>query len=1337
MATWEIIGEDDSAPQTNWDIVSSDSDQQSQIFDPAPQEDRSPGIGRSLAAAYLSGLANINDAAGGAISLFENNLGTGTDLGASILESGRRARIPLADITSQADTYSPQFFANKVVEGGMSAVPMLLAPAVLPAMATGGVMGAGQQFGRAIDEGASLEDANLSAGVSGTIGALTAAPIFQAAQSTGPMLSRMATSGLVGSGVSVPATIGQAYADAIATQKEVRPYDLVEPLKQNIATGFVTGASFPPLVAGMTRLRGANKSADLDAIRAELEGRFINRPSGPAEPSPDFASQQPDVPMLQNITVDDQVRNQTQPQPQAQPEAPAQADAQNPDSLGALKNKIDQVTDEVRRVAPEATDPEPAPLPEPDPIVETAPIVKGPGESSSSFPTPLNEIDTSPTITVQKNRANSDGTESMVNSVEVDQSAWSRLAKKAEELKITELDPTQAWFEGRMFGKEIPGISQALSALRRNSMPRTISNKFPEARDAYFKGGRAEVENESMVASEMTELLRPYFKSDNPQIVDGIIGQTRELTKQFQRERSAAIASLKETLSKANDIMTGKVKLSGDVEGVKQYAMDMAAEANKQLQIIKSRQIPRLTEADMRAVGASDGDIKAVLAHKDSMNYALERLREGLKINGRKIKNEEVKKQYDADVDQYIDGMIDTNYFPASRTPGAYTIQLKNKDGVTVFRQEAPNRRAAIKKADEIAQKMKDVARQDGDVFANPKIDMDAFPDLPPNLAEQVREFNPEKYTELSKERPVRGMAKHLIEAQAVPGYDTNIRGSTVDYALSLAKWYGRQHSRAILDDLVNNLPEGSALRGYVKRYADGQLVKAESPVIKGMLKFQNFMKLGGVPASALINTTQTFTTTTPKLSGELIKAYGAIGAAKEAPKVMTKVTAQAFSYLADRVGGKFVGGQLRKRDPELFQFLDQAAKIGVLDSEGMRELYNHKQKIQNNMTAADSLMFMFSTAEQANRVISLLAGREAGKAQGIKGDDLFNYAKEFVISTQFDQTVANRPPVISHGPMRVLTQYRPFQLGYLRFLRDNSNKRDWPVVGLSLAALVGLGGAFTVPFAPDLLRMSESMGFSPKRAFRKFVSDEKWADRLMYGLPMDAGVSLAGSLSPGEFMVSDIGTQGLAKMFGPTADYLLNQLPKAYKALTQEDNPVAAFEIAGPRFTRGPLKALRSRNQSLDPLGGLKNYQDRVILPSIKVDEAATLAFGGTPARLQKENEVISNEFKILEAARSKPKDYNKLITDAISNKDNARLKKLITEIRDYNASLANLPPEERATRMIIPNMNEIKSQLLGKVSPQVGVIKNAPKKARGEMLNMYKQYNKLGGRSPSAIEE
>jgi hypothetical protein len=284
---------------------------------------------------------------------------------------------------------------------------------------------------------------------------------------------------------------------------------------------------------------------------------------------------------------------------------------------------------------------------------------------------------------------------------------------------------------------------------------------------------------------------------------------------------------------------------------------------------------------------------------------------------------------------------------------------------------------------------------------------------------------------------------------------------------------------------------------------------------------------------------------------------------------------------------------------------------------------------------------------------------------------------------------------------------------------------------------MMGLGGVMALPFARDAERTAESLGLSPIKAFRKFVTDEKWADRALYGLPMDAGVSVSGAVGPGEFMQSDLSGQGLIKLLGPTADYLGNQLPKAYKALREQDNPIAAFEIAGPRFTRGPLKALRGLNQSAASGGGLQNYQGRTILPEVTSGEARALAIGATPARLQKQNELISEEFRILNAAKDKPKDWNKLFADALINKDKARQRQLMNEIREYNASLESLDPEEKMARAFALSPQQITKNVKKDMVPQFSALFNAPNKAKPALLDAYKRYGKIQKRQPMGIEE
>lgn len=1225
--------------------------------------DPEPGLLGSTYVSLLKGVGDVTEGIGGAIKYLEDNT-TGTRLGQSILDDvGPRQALRQAYL-SQVPPDSAQWYANQVTGAAFPMASAIALRTPMRAAAGMGVTGFGQQYDRALDAGANPEDAQNSALLSGGAAALTSLPVFQAAQSTGPMLNRVLASGTVGALSSIPNTIAQYYADNIATGETQDPANLITPIRQNATVSGIMGGLAPLGFAAADRL--TQKRVDTDAMRTQLEDMLL-RPNEPVDTS--------------NVINEDGA---------SQPEA---------------------VTKPEPALLPETTTPnEPAPLPEPDSVVTVTKPVTAPNTEAESFPNPAKEPEI--VLEVQKDKSRPNKPPPADDSPFAKQNSYDALEAKARELEIVPLDEAQSWFQGQVNGTDVPLVSRALSWFRKNSMPRTISKKFPQAKELY-DAGRIEVEQEAKVAQGMSELLRPFYNSDNPELVNAFIGQLGEVTKQFQRERSAATKALRQQMQKATDLVNtrGKVIMQGDPEAVKQYATEIALKAQAELDALEARPVPRVGPDQMREFGLTDNDIAAVLAHREAMNFGAEQLREVFKLQGRRIKNPDTRKQYNKDVDAYIGGLLNTNYFPAIRYGQSWAATASDKEGRVIWRVDVDSMGQARKEAKAFKAKNPDAIIK---MFEKPQIDQEAFPDMPSNLADAIQTFDARKWTDNAENRPPAGFTKHLIEAQKIPGYYGDLRKTTVDYTLGLAKYYGRQKAKAVLDDLVDGLPAGSALRGYAQRYSD-QLIRPEAKGVKALLKFNNFMKLAGVPTSALINTTQTLTTTLPKVEGELVKAYGAAGAATHTPKVMAKVIGQTFLYLADRTGGKVGKGFNRKIAPEFFKDLDQAAKIGIFESEGLRELYNHKQKIEGRPTVADSLMFMFSTAEQFNRVIAFAAGREAGAARGLKGDALFNYAKDFVTTTQFDQTVANRPPVLSHGLPRLATQYRPFQLNYLRFLRENFNKRDYPVVALSLASMLGLGGALAIPFARDTERMAEAAGFSPIRAFRKMIGDERFADLALYGVPMDQGMSISGAVSPGEFMMSDLGPKSLAKLFGPTADWVFNQVPKAYEALKEQENPLIASEIAGPRFLRGPLKTLRARSEG----GTLRNYQDSPLMEDITVPESWALTIGATPKRLQKEMELDSETFKLMERAKSKPKDYNSLIARALRNKDPQRFREILADLVQANKGRS----ESEQIKLHKPS---IANEFLAQQNRYVGAFRRLPTKARAEYLRLLKEQGK-----------
>lgn len=1250
MGTYTILDDEAPAPERSYTVLPDDTAADS------------PGWLKSLATSAEKGVGNIAEGLAGGIKFAEDKLGTGTGIGDYLLNIEDQYQQPREELLSQVEQGSPQYYANRITEGLTSSVPLLAATGPVSALAIGGAQGLGSQYQRMLDEGAPEDAATKSALLMGGINALSSVPIAQTAQAAAPLLSRMGSGALWGGALSVPQTIGQAYADAVGTGHAVKPYDLIDPIKENALIGGATGALLPAVYETGRKLSKVGKGVNAKELGAQLRERMLSK------------------------YVDDP--NAIMPAAEA-PAVPEGDPAPPPKTLE---------------------------LPEPDPVVEEVKLIK-PATEESSFPTPVDPQNLEVAVRAEKNNAVAklDQNAGKTDPLAADSSA--KLTQLSEDPVIKELSDTQAWFEGGVDlpfvdnAVKVPGVSKILSAWRKNfTMPKTISDKFPEVRDIYYKGGRAEVENEALVSSELGAKVRPYFEADNPELVDAYIGQLGEITKQFQRERSAEIANLRKTMQEASDITAGKTTVTGDVEAQKQYANDLVQKAQSQLNEIEKRATPRPTTEDMKALGLSDRDVAAVNAHQETMNYAADViLRDVFKLQGRKISDPVKKAEYDAAVDEYVSGLLSTNYFPARRYGKSWTAYAKDEKGNTLWRVDVDSKRSALKAASEYKLENKDARLT---VEAKPEIDMDAFPDMPSNLMDAIQTFRPDKWTENAKNKPPTGFTRYLVEAQKIPGYDPNIRQSTLDYILSLSRYYGRQKAKAITDDIVNSLPEGSAVRGFAKRYADSQLVTPENSAVKGAMKFQNLTKLAGVPLSALINTTQTFTTTIPKLEAELVKAYGYKGALIKQPQVFARVTKDVFGYLTDRLTPKL--SSARKNNPELYAFIDHAQKIGVLESEGLRELYNLRAKLAGKPTAADSLMFMFSAAEQSNRLIALLAGREAGIAQGLKGEALQEYAKKFVIDTQFDQTVANRPPAIARGVPRLMTQYRPFQFNYIRFLRNNVSKDGLPALGLSLGAMIALGGIKAIPGIRDMEKLAEEAGLNPTKYVKGLFTNQKAANAVLTGLPTLGGISISGAVSPGEFIPEmDLKGGGLVKVLGPSADYFVNQLPKAASVLSKNEDPVTAYEIAGPRFTRGPLKALRA---ATDPQG-LTNTKGDTLISNPTGSELTALALGATPQRLQDSNEYISDRWRLTDQAKDQGKDWNSLFAQAIRLKDKKRLNELWNEVQSLNATL---PPE----RQITINERQIYKELMPGWARDYN---NMPKKARAPLARLMKEYNRL----------
>lgn len=1277
----------------------------------APQ-DEPPGWLSTIGTSAAKGIGNVADGIAGLIKYGEDSFGLETGIGDSLIASQREYQKPREEILAKIPNDSAQQYVGMGVEGVTQYLPSLLSGAGPLGMAVQqGFTTFGKRYGDSLERGATPDQAENAAAFDGAVNTVLSAPVLQAAQAAGPLVQRVLASGGVGAITGLLGGVVQPFIDSTETGKPVQPYDALEPSKKGFILGGLTGGLTPiasraiggidnalkPKIdeAGIeTQLRAAMEQPAVQPVPEQPSSALVVDPAAPLPPVTDGAVpvepiiKGPDYPqkleafarLVQDHDLSYQMSDSSSVFDRGtKSEAAIRSALREIDPVDAQRiwdQKLANVPEDTRSLFPlpsadpRATELPAPPPPEPKTVVKTTEVVEAPKASSKEFPDPIKPEEVKVKAEVVEPLQPPEQPVAPRNN-------WEALRQKAAELggDIEQLSPDQSFFQGDVFGREIPGASQALSFFRNTLTPRVISQKFPELAGGLYKAGRRRIESEHASAFDLMESLRPYLNADNPELVDTIIGKRREATLGARRKAWEAKQDFKPT---------------------------------------------PIDDAALRQMGASDADIAAIRAYDASMDMGLDKLSTALKQKARRIQSEDKRAQYEREVDAWIDSMRGMNYFPARRYGNSFEVIAKNKDGLTTFRDHFDSALEAKRAAAELTKS----GKYKGDkisVGRIPEADMDAYADLPGNLGAEASNFDPSKWEKLAEQGPMFGFQRHLVPASGVAGYEKNIRKSTLDYVLGLSKFAAKAEADATLDGIISNLPEGSALRGYAQRYKE-QLNTPQGKITKGLLKLQNLKNLALVPSSALINTTQTITTTEPKAFGELTKLYG-VRAPIELGIVNQRAVAQSFAYLADRLGGK-VSGWIRKTagklDPELFEHLNLGTKEGIIDAEGMGELYNQKRILEGNPSIADTMMFMFSAAEKANRLYAFNIGREVGKAKGLSGPQLYDYAKDFVNTTQFDQTVANRPPLLANGPMRVVAQYRTFQLGYLGFLKDHLKPKDWGTLGVSLGALLAVGGYKALPFARETERAAEYSGINIKDSIKKFIGDEKWAERVTYGLPFEYGVGLSGSLSTEvlpEFETDP--KKALVKALGPTADTLYNGLPKAYELFTQKDNPSQAVETIF-RGARGPLRALRAAYT-----GQLEDPDGRPKLQDVTPQEVATLAMGAQPSRLQREQEFQSEKFKAQAKSRYKPGDYNTLLAQAVSAQDTQRFAELMAEIAAYNEGK---PAEQR----IQPNLKQIMKEVKGMKNPTLGEFLRAQKDERPMLIELMRKHGKL----PTPVE-
>lgn len=392
-----------------------------------------------------------------------------------------------------------------------------------------------------------------------------------------------------------------------------------------------------------------------------------------------------------------------------------------------------------------------------------------------------------------------------------------------------------------------------------------------------------------------------------------------------------------------------------------------------------------------------------------------------------------------------------------------------------------------------------------------------------------------------------RSAMKRLINRMGVEGFATDVPRVlsafiTSNARLSSGNWYFGEMSKA-----VEAIPKH---KGDVKTEAVRLMQYVQNPVEEaaGLRGFLFFSFLGGSIASALVNLTQTFTTTLPYLS-----QFGAGDVAKALPKAMA-LSGKMMKKGLDAVSDKDLKDALRKAsdegvvDPQEIHLLmaeagGNGASVGFSGLAGAmnKEWATPAARVTRSLSQAWGMLF--GAAEKYNRHVAFIAAWEVAP----KGVDRYEFAKNAVTETQFDYTKASRPNWARGAVGATLFTFKTFSINYVEFMSRLPPRERAIALGVLflLAGMSGMPGGDDLDDVVDTV--AQKMGYNwnnaaARHAWLVRVIGVGGADFVERGissmLPLDVSARLGmGNLIPGTAVLQKSNAspaRDVQEFFGP-----------------------------------------------------------------------------------------------------------------------------------------------------------------------------------------------------------
>lgn len=479
--------------------------------------------------------------------------------------------------------------------------------------------------------------------------------------------------------------------------------------------------------------------------------------------------------------------------------------------------------------------------------------------------------------------------------------------------------------------------------------------------------------------------------------------------------------------------------------------------------------------------------------------------------------------------------------------------------------------------------------------------------------------------------KSTRSAMKRLIERKGVEGFSQDVGRVLAGFVYSNARAAAQNlNSREMLQSAAEIPKELGDLKDHAIRFVEyAQNPQEEAAAIRGLLFAQY---IGGLIASAMVNLTQSLTTTWPTLSMHF--GIGKAGRAMTAALAVAKNGAPADDQdLAQAMKRAELEGVTAPQ--ETHHLMAQAQGKGSLRSGDGTAIGDTLAKLGNGMEKIKLVWGkMFGWAELVNRQVAFVAAYRIAREQGQQNP--YEFAKKIVADTQFTLNKGNNA-TWARGPVgATLFTFRKFMVMYLEGLARmwGNGPEGKKAFALSLAILFMLAGTGGFPFADDLDDIIDGFAqrvlgksFSSKAAKKQFFASilgDAGADFVeggissIAGFPIDVSGRLGlGNVVPGTGLLTKKRdySRDVLEIAGAAGDFA-KRASTAAGAVAQGDVR-QAFEAAAPLAVTNAYKGL-----DMWQMGMYRDLRGRKVIDTNEV-EALFKMIGFQPKSVQRVQEA------------------------------------------------------------------------------------------------------------------